>query len=345
MQSYGWSSEWEAAFKASGIEGIPGRIVARHRSGYRVVTGAGEQPARISGRIRHEALASMLPAVGDWVVLDRTRIIAVLPRRTAFERRAPGGEMTPQVVATNIDAVWVVSAGGSGMNPRRLERYVALAWASGAVPAIILTKADSTPDGATDLAVARRTAPGVDVILVSALRGDGIDELRARLHPGATVALLGPSGVGKSTLVNALAGREILATGAVRDDGKGRHTTTHRQLVPLAGGALLLDTPGLREVGLWHADAGLDAAFEDITALASTCRFGDCRHQSEPGCAVTGAVAHGNLDPERLEAWRKLEREAAWIASLADPLLARERERLGRAGAKAGRKRIREKGR
>lgn len=283
--------------------------------------------------------------MGDWVVLQEARIVAVLPRRTAFERRAAGTEPQGQVAAANIDHVWVVSTVGQGLNPRRLERYVALAWESGANPLVVLTKSDTIADPQTEVAAARQVAPGVDVVIVSAANGDGMDALRTRLGPGETIVLLGPSGVCKSTLVNTLAGREILATAAVGDDGRGRHTTTHRELVPLANGALLLDTPGMRELGLWHADAGLDLAFADIAALAAECRYRDCHHQTEPGCAVREAVARASLDAERLESWQKLQREAAWIASLTDPLLARERRLSDRAGAKLAAQRIKDKGR
>ena len=345
MRSYGWSPHWEAALQQSGAEGVPGRVVAQHRNGYRVLTDAGELTARPSGRLRRGTSPSGLPAVGDWVVLDTTRIVAVLPRRTAFQRRAAGSELQSQVVAANIDVVWVVSAVGPGQNPRRLERYVSLAWESGALPLVVLTKLDTIEDIEGELLAARRVAPGGEVAIVSATRGDGIDELRARLVTGETVVLLGPSGVGKSTLVNTLAGREILATAEVGDDGRGRHTTTHRELVPLANGALLLDTPGMRELGLWDADAGLDLAFADITTLAAECRYRDCRHQAEPGCAVLDAVVRGELDPARLESWHKLQRESAWVASLSDPLLARERRSQGRAGARLAAERIRDKGR
>ena len=345
MQEYGWSPEWEAAFSASDIPGTPGRVIAQHRDGYRVVTIAGEITAHPSGRMRHDASPIGLPAVGDWVVLEESRIIAVLARRSAFERRAAGTEVRGQVVAANIDQVWVVSAAGQGNNPRRLERYVALAWESGAVPLVVLTKADTISDSEGEVALARRVAPGVEVELVSATRGDGIDRLRARLRAGETIVLLGPSGVGKSTLVNTLAGREILATAEVGDDGRGRHTTTHRELVPLANGALLLDTPGMRELGLWAGDAGLDLAFADIASLAEGCRYRDCRHQSEPGCAVREAVEKGALDPERLASWHKLQREAEWIATLNDPLLAKERKQQWKSLTKAGEARIREKGR
>ena len=345
MQAYGWSPEWEAAFLASGHTGVPGRVVAHHRDGYRVVTPGGEITAHPSGRLRHEAASTDLPAVGDWVVLEESRIVAVLPRKSAFERRAAGTELRGQVVAANIDAVWVVAAAGQGNNPRRLERYVALAWESGAVPLVVLTKADTVTDLESEVAGARQVAPGVDVVIVSATLGDGLEQLRARLRRGETIVLLGPSGVGKSTLVNTLAGREILATGAVDDDGKGRHTTTHRELVPLVDGALLLDTPGMRELGLWAGDAGLELAFADIAALSERCRFRDCRHQTEPGCAVLAAVEQGTLDAERLESWHKLQREAEWIATLNDPLLAKERKQEWRALTKAAEARIRDKGR
>lgn len=343
MQEYGWSPEWEAAFLASGAPGRPGRVIAQHRDGYRVMTATGEITARPSGRMHHDAGADELPAVGDWVAVADIRIVAVLPRRSAFERRAAGTEVRGQVVASNVDQVWVVSAAGQGNNPRRLERYIALAWESGALPLVVLTKADTTPDPGADVVLARGAAPGVDVEIVSATRGEGLDGLRARLRPGQTVVLLGPSGVGKSTLVNTLAGREILATSEVGADGRGRHTTTHRELVPLANGALLLDTPGMRELGLWAGDAGLDLAFADITTLAEGCRYRDCRHQAEPGCAVLEAVKQGSLDPQRLESWHKLQREAEWIASLNDPLLAKERKQQVKALMKSGEARIRDK--
>ena len=343
MQEYGWSPEWEAAFLASGCSGLPGRVVAQHRDGYRVVISSGEITAHPSGSMRHDSISTDLPAVGDWVVLEETRIVAVLPRRSAFERRAAGTEVRGQVAAANIDAVWVVSSAGAGNNPRRLERYVALAWESGAVPLVVLTKADTVDDTDGEVAAARQVAPGVDVVIVSATRGDGLDQLRARLRPGATIVLLGPSGVGKSTLVNTLAGREILATGEVDSEGKGRHTTTHRQLVPLVDGALLLDTPGMRELGLWAGDSGLELAFADIAGLSDHCRFRDCRHQAEPGCAVLEAVEQGALDSERLESWHKLQREAEWIATLNDPLLAKERKQQVKALMKSGEARIRDK--
>ena len=345
MQEYGWSSEWEAALSASGTPGVPGRVIAQHRDGFRVITAAGELTAHPSGRLRREASLDEFPAVGDWVILEETRITAILPRKSAFERRAAGTEIRGQVAAANVDQVWVISAAGQDNNPRRLERYIALAWESGAVPLVILTKADTVGDLEGELAIARGVAPGVDVEIVSATRGDGLDRLRPRLRPGETIVLLGPSGVGKSTLVNTLAGSEVLATGELGADGRGRHTTTHRELVPLANGALLLDTPGMRELGLWAGEGGLDLAFTDIAELGASCRYRDCRHQTEPGCAVREAVEQGGLDAERLGSWHKLRREAEWIASLNDPLLARERKQLWRSLNKAAEDRIRDKGR
>lgn len=345
MHEYGWSPDWEAAFLSCGEHGVPGRVVAQHRDGFRIMTGGGEVTGHPSGRLRREACLEEFPAVGDWVVLEDTRINAILPRKSAFERRAAGTGVRGQVVAANVDQVWVVSAAGEGNNPRRIERYVTLAWESGAVPLVVLTKADTSLDREADVAVARGAAPGVDVEIVSATRGDGLDRLRLRLRAGETIVLLGPSGVGKSTLVNTLAGRELLATGEVMADGRGRHTTTHRELVTLANGALLLDTPGMRELGLWAGDAGLDQAFADIASLAAGCRFGDCRHQAEPGCAVLEAVEQGALDAGRLESWHKLQREAEWIASRSDPVLAKERKDRWKALIRAGEARIRDKGR
>lgn len=259
-------------------------------------------------------------AVGDLVAYhpgDPPRLADIEPRRSAFVRNNAGQETKAQVVAANVDTVLLVNALDAPVNVRRIERALALGWQSGATPAIVLTKADLIdPDAlAFVLADVAASAVGADVHVVSAATGDGIDELTDRyLEPGQTVALLGASGAGKSTLVNALAGEDVMAIGDVRRDGKGRHTTTHRELIPLPTGAFLIDTPGMRSLSLWEAGEGLDRAFADIEALAAECRFNDCAHRSEPDCAVQAAVGTGNLDADRLHGYRKLQRELERLA-------------------------------
>ncbi len=321
LAELGWDAAWAADFAAvAGPGHVPARVVARHRGLWIVADADGERPASVSGRLLHEAGdGDGLPAVGDWVALEpgttdgTARIAELLPRRSVFRRKAAGAAARAQTVAANVDLALVVTAMDGDLNPRRLERYLALAWESGAVPLVVLSKSDLCADPASALAVASAAAPGVEVVPVSAATGAGLDRLAAHLRPGRTAVLLGSSGVGKSTLANRLAGAERLRTGEVREDGKGRHTTTHRELLRLAGGALLVDTPGMRELGLWDADAGLDAAFGDVEALAAECRFGDCGHDAEPGCAVRAAVDEGRLDPARLGSWRGLRRELAYL--------------------------------
>jgi len=243
---------------------------------------------------------------------DAATIHALLPRRTAFVRHGAGRRSDGQVVAANVDVVFVAMALDGDFNLRRLERYVAVAWTSGAEPVVLLTKADRSTDVSGQAVAVEAVAPGVPVLPISALTGDGLEAVSALLGPGRTAAVLGSSGVGKSTLINVLAGRELFATGEVRaDDDRGRHTTTHRQLVVLPGGACIVDTPGMRELGMWEGGDGLDEAFADIDELAGSCRFNDCRHEGEPGCAVRAAIATGDLTHERLRAMRRLEREAA----------------------------------
>jgi len=299
---------------------IPGRIAAEHRSAYEVWARNGAGPAQLAGRLRADADEAGLPAVGDWVILkdppgpDRTTIIdRVLERRTAFTRGAAGRGARAQVVAANIDLVFAVCGLDSDFNPRRIERYLARIWASGAQPAVILNKVDLCGDLAGCVAEVGKVGVGVPVEVTSALRLQGIDAVRARVRDGMTVALVGSSGAGKSTLINALLGEGRMPTGPVRArDGRGCHVTTRRQLVRLPGGGLLIDTPGMRELQLVDED-GLDAVFGDIAELAVRCRYRDCRHDSEPGCAVKAAVEAGVLDAERLQHYRKLEREArAW---------------------------------
>ena len=293
------------------------RIAADHRGAYEVWTQAGAGPAQLAGRLRRDGEHGSLPGVGDWVVLtdapatDRTAIIArVLTRRTVFTRGAAGRVMRAQVVAANVDLVFAVCGLDANFNVRRIERYLARIWASGAQPAVILNKADICADVQARVTEVERHAVGVPVHVSSALRAEGIEAVRACIHDGMTVALVGSSGAGKSTLVNALLGEDRMPTGAVRaSDGRGCHVTTHRQLVRMPGGGLLLDTPGMRELQLLDED-GLDTVFGDIAALVSRCRFHDCRHHTEPGCAVKAAAASGDLDTERLEHYRKLEREA-----------------------------------
>jgi ribosome biogenesis GTPase len=336
LATLGWDDAWAAAFEAHSEEGlVPGRVAIQHRIAYDVLTEEGESRARVPGRVRHATAATELPVVGDWVALSRgaeQEIRAILPRRTKLSRRAahePGTEdVREQVVAANVDVVLVTWPLGDPPSLRMLERYLTLAWESGARPVILLTKADLEPDPE---AIAREVEPiGGDVAVhaVSARARIGLEAVRGELGPGVTGTLVGPSGAGKSTLVNTLAGEELLATGAVRDDGAGRHTTTHRQLVQLPGGGLLVDNPGMREVYLWVADAGLEDAFADIVELAAECRFADCRHEGEPGCAVRAALEDGRLDAERWRSYLELERE---LAELEERLARRARAR-GRRG-------------
>lgn len=325
LAALGWDADFAREFAPHRAQGrVPARVVAEHRGRYVVDDGGGERPATLAGRLRHHVRArEHLPAVGDWAALGAgedgaAAVHAVLARRGAFLRKAAGEATEAQVLAANVDVALIATALPADLSERRIERYLALAWESGALPVVVLTKADLAEDVDAAVRAVRTVAPGADVVAVSSVSGAGVDALARWLRPGRTAVLLGSSGVGKSTLANRLMGGEVMRTGAVREDGKGRHTTTHRQLVKLAGGALLIDTPGMRELQLWTADAGLDAAFADVEALAVRCRFGDCGHDAEPGCAVRAAAKSGALDPERLASWHRLRRELAWLATRQD---------------------------
>jgi ribosome biogenesis GTPase len=327
----GWDAGWQAALDESG-GGDPGRVAVQHRGEYDVLTEAGERRTRITSRLRRTSDRTELPVVGDWIVLDESGAIAsVLPRRTTISRRAAhepaSGVSREQVIASNVDVVLVVAALGQELDTRLLERYLALALESGARPVVVLTKADLEPDPDSVTASLAEIGGNVPVRSVSARTGLGLEAIREVLGPGVTGALLGPSGVGKSTLVNALTDDERLATGEIAADGSGRHTTTRRELVLLPDGGLVVDNPGMRELHLWLGDGDLSDAFDDIAELATECRFNDCRHETEPGCAVQAALASGELPQERWESFRALELE---LAELADRLERRERSRARR---------------
>ena len=341
LRELGWDDRLSAILASEAPGLVPGRILSEERGQYLVASAAGDGPASASGRLRHDVEldpTATWPAVGDWVAMDPVangaasgagehRLIQrVLSRRTAMIRRSPGDRKLPsQVLAANVDTVFVVTSMNADFNVRRLERYMTVAWESGAWPVVLLSKSDLATDREGFLADAAATAPGVEIIPVSAITGEGLDVVRAHLGEGRTVVFTGSSGVGKSSIVNALAGAPLLATAAIReDDARGRHTTTRRQLLRLAG-ALLIDTPGLRELGIMDGD-GVSAAFEDVERAAAACRFSDCEHRSEPGCGVRAAIAAGTLDHARFEAWQKLEREAA-RAALATDALGRRAER------------------
>ncbi len=320
---WGWDAVQASAFAAVGDDGQePGRILVEDRGSYLVATGSGDARATVSGRFRFDAELegqAGFPVVGDWVRLQATsdpghRLIqGLVPRRTSVIRRAPVDRSSvDQVLAANVDLLLIVTSLNADLNLRRLERYLALAWSSGAQPVVVLNKADLAAD--VDGAVARVAliASGAPVHAVSATTGIGMAGLAELFGDGRTAALIGSSGVGKSTLLNALAGEEIEGTGAIREgDDEGRHTTTRRHLVRVPGRGLILDTPGMRELSLADDDGGLDAAFADIDELGSGCRFADCRHDREPGCAVRAAIEAGSLDPARLANRDKLEREQA----------------------------------
>jgi ribosome biogenesis GTPase len=318
LQLLGWNEFFARQLKEHTYpDAVPARVIVQQKTYFIVMTAVGEFTAKVTGRLRflsgHQA---DLPVVGDWVVLrptggERTgSILAVLQRKTAFSRRAPGREEAEQVVAANIDIVFLVTGLDGNYNLRRIERYLSLAHRSGAQPILVLNKADlcSFVDDAVEDVQA--ICAGAPLYVTNAKSSSSVDCLRAHLSPGVTAAFLGSSGVGKSTLINSLLGREKFKTAEVReDDSRGRHTTTHRELVALPSGANLIDTPGMRELQLWEVEEGIDEAFDDIEELAKHCKFRDCRHGQEPGCAVRKAVDDGNLDPARLESHRKLLRE------------------------------------
>jgi ribosome biogenesis GTPase len=319
IQSFGWSDALQHDFAAHAARGlIPGRITVQQRGLYVIATDLGELSAQISGRLAHEAESGGYPAVGDWVAAapraeeQAATIHAVLPRRTAFVRKAANSVATEQVVAANVDVALLVASMNADLNARRLERYLATAWQSGASPVVVLTKADLADDPDAGVAEAEAVAFGAPVLAVSAVTGEGLEALAAQLKPAETAVLVGSSGVGKSSLVNALAGEALMDTGEIRErDERGQHTTTHRELIRLPSGALILDTPGMRELGLLDAGDGLSTTFEDIEALAEQCRFHDCGHTNEPGCAVREALEGGVIDAGRWKSFQKLQRELA----------------------------------
>lgn len=309
------------------------RVILQEKGRYQVVTEDGcEQAAVVSGRFRYDVeTLSDYPAVGDYVMTEPNPngaavIHAVLHRKSVFLRKAAGTAREEQVVAANLDKVFLCMALNLDFNLRRLERYLTVAWDSGATPVVVLTKADLCQDLPQRLAQVEDIAMGAEVLVTSALAGDGYDALLAQLTPGTTVAFVGSSGVGKSTLINRLLGEERLATNCLRSDDKGRHTTTHRALLALPNGALVIDTPGMRELGLWDAGEGMDAAFGDVAALAQRCRFHNCSHTSEPGCAVRAALADGSLSEERWRSYLKLAAENAYAQDAGGYLASKERK-------------------
>jgi len=354
LDELGWTDHFAAAFEAMRAPGVePARVSLEHTKIYRVLTAEGERLARVAGRLRHAAAGRAdFPAVGDWVAIDTpagggdARIRAVLPRVSRFSRRSAGDVTEEQVVAANIDIVFLVSGLDGDFNPRRIERYLVTAWESGASPVILLNKADLVEDADALVQEIAGLAQGVPVHAISAKRRDAMDRVRQYLSAGRTGALLGSSGVGKSSIANALLGEDRLVTRDVREhDSRGRHATRGRQLVLVPGGGILIDTPGMRELQLWDTGEALSGAFADVESIAESCRFRDCRHDGEPGCAVTAAVAAGMLPEERLASYRKLQSEQAHQTRQQDERGRIEEKRIGKIGAKALRQILKEKDR
>ncbi len=306
------------------------RVSLQEKGLYHILSAEGEQPATVSGRFQYvAATVSDYPAVGDYVMADLnggdTAVIHhVLPRKSVFLRRAAGAAKTEQVVAANVDTVFLCMALNNDFNLRRLERYLTVARESGAAPVVLLTKSDLCGDLPEKLAQAESVAAGADIVTVSAMEDEGYNRLADYLVKGETLAFVGSSGVGKSTLINRLLGEDRLRTNGLRNDDKGRHTTTHRELLILPCGAAVIDTPGMRELGIWNASEGITATFADIEALAEKCRFKNCTHSTEPGCAVRAAIERGELSGERLSSYEKLRKENAYSEDAAGYLAAKE---------------------
>lgn len=317
IRDYGWNEYFEREWTQKALACMhPARVIADYGQKLRVMAETGE--ILISRPIQKQN-NSLQIAVGDWVALETTendetpRISFVLARKTKFSRAAAGNEVKEQILAANVDTVFLIQSLNKDFNMKRLERYLIAAWESGATPVVVLTKSDCCDDVAGKISIVYTTAPGVEVHAISCVTGEGIEEIKKYFVQGKTVALLGSSGVGKSTLANALAGQKLLKTQEIRDDdSKGRHTTTHRELLILPGGGLILDTPGMRSLSIWEAETGMELMYGDIEELTKLCRFHDCNHRNEPGCAVREAIFNGKLDMNRWESWLKLQKEIAY---------------------------------
>jgi ribosome biogenesis GTPase / thiamine phosphate phosphatase len=341
LSTLGWNSFFQQQWNAQPRNRfVPARVVEEQRETYRVVAECGELSAEITGRLRHAATnRAAFPAVGDWVVIEpildecKALIHDVLPRRSKLSRKEAGDRHRPgheraveQILVANVDTVLVVMSVAFGVNSRLVERYLGTVWESGAMPVLILSKADLSADPMGVAGEIAAAAPGVSIHVVSAVTGQGMDELAPYIGEKSTVVLVGSSGVGKSTIINRLLHEDVQATQAIRaSDGRGRHTTTYRRLFVMPAGGVLIDTPGIRELHLWES-GGLDGAFEEISAFATQCRFRDCQHQTEPGCAVQSAIANGDLEEERLTNYLQLKRELAFLDRRRD-LAAQSQER------------------
>jgi ribosome biogenesis GTPase / thiamine phosphate phosphatase len=323
LYDYGWNEYFEKEWQQYAASvAVPGRVIADYGQKQRVVFENGETMAEWIGK---RGMEEQKPVVGDWVALEydctggSAIMRSVLTRKTKFSRAAAGREVREQVLAANVDIFFLMQSLNRDFNVRRMERYLIATWESGAIPVIVLTKADCCHDTAEKTALIVQAAPGVDIHVVSAVTGQGIDGLRLYFRHGNTIALLGSSGVGKSTLINVLAGQELLPTQEIRvNDHRGRHTTTHRELFLLQGGGLVMDTPGMRELLLWETETGITEVFGDVEELAASCRFADCSHGNEPGCAVREALAAGRLQQQRWESWQKLQKEFAYLKAKKD---------------------------
>ena len=333
MRQYGWTPVSADEEKDSGE--LIARITAVHRERYEAVCAAGPVSARLKAGVYYGEGDEDFPTAGDFVRLQYndagdSLIAGTLERRSLFSRRDPTPGRGEQAVAANFDYVFIVTSLNQEFNLKRLERYLTAAWQSGGLPVVVLTKADLAPDAAAMCREAERLAPGVGVFPVSAVTGQGLEALGAYLSPGKTVVLLGSSGVGKSSLINALAGREVMDTGEIReDDARGRHTTTHRQLLMLPCHAMVIDTPGMRQLGMWDVSTGLGETFGDVEELAARCRFRDCTHTGEPGCAVRAAMEAGQLERSRWDSYCKLKQEAAFDGDKAAYLRQKQKKHKG----------------
>lgn len=323
LTQLGWNSKFDLQFKPYASQGYQaGRVVSEQKQLYRLLTEEGEVLAQVSGKMRFQATTrENFPAVGDWVIIslhqggERASIHGILPRQSKFARKIAGAETVEQIVAANINTVFLVNALNYDFNLRRIERYLTLAWDSGASPVIVLSKADLCTEVAERLAKVEEIALGVPVHVISCLTGEGVDRLFTYLQAGKTVAMLGSSGAGKSTLLNYFYGYDVQKVQAVRQgDDRGRHTTTARELVVLPQGGLMIDTPGMRELQLWGSESGLQESFSEVEDLARQCRFSDCQHEQEPGCAVQSAIEAGALTVERFASYLKLKKELAYLS-------------------------------